>query len=229
MLEQTPTGTRENGPYDMWDKCLEESKKIPLEYEFPDKPEGEKGRILTPRRVNENGEPEYSRLPVIYAKIVRTPTFLKWFGDWTQTDKTSVSKAVYLDTGEPKLFFHGTTKDVLPELGIVPRNDNDKKREPQIFTSQRIDVSKQYMLDYESDQYTGTMFSFFVNIKRPAKPGREYEAFIKNNPEQEDGLLWSPDVERGEDVFAIVNSADKIMHLPSHINNNPLKVDVSHF
>ena len=64
---------------------------------------GNHGKLLAP-----NGNP--SNLSGFLWKAVRTPNFKQWFGDW-EHDPKNASKAVD-GNGEPKVLYHGTTKDV---------------------------------------------------------------------------------------------------------------------
>jgi hypothetical protein len=54
-----------------------------------------------------NGKP--SNLTAEQYKLVRTPEFKKWFGDWENSPKTA-SKVVD-DNGEPMVVYHTTSKD----------------------------------------------------------------------------------------------------------------------
>lgn len=146
MKEQTPTGTRENGPYDMWDKCLRESEKIELEYDSL-------GQHLTP-----NGQ--VSRLPELYAKIVRTPSFLKWFGDWTQPGGMMEKRisVVYEDSHEPKIVFHGTKADIPPEQGLIPKTSWKYGNEERIYFTDDFDHAKRIAGN------SGVVFCAFVKI-----------------------------------------------------------------
>ena len=59
----------------------------------------EQGGLLAP-----NGKP--SNLNAIQYKLVRTPAFKKWFGDW-EKDLANASKVVD-ENGEPLIVYHGT-------------------------------------------------------------------------------------------------------------------------
>ena len=54
-----------------------------------------------------NGKP--SNLTPEQYKLVRTPAFKKWFGDW-ENDAENASKVVD-ENGEPLVVYHGTNKD----------------------------------------------------------------------------------------------------------------------
>jgi len=68
---------------------------------------GQKG-LLAP-----NGKP--SKLNAEQYKLVRTPAFKKWFGDW-ESDPANASKVVDVN-GEPMVVYHGTTEDFSVFLG----------------------------------------------------------------------------------------------------------------
>ncbi len=206
MLEKTPTGTRENGPYDMWDKCLKESKKIELKYIEIN---GEK-KHLAP-----NGE--VSKLPELYAKITRTPTFLNWFGDWTQSNKTNVSKVVYEETDEPMLVFHGTKKFIQPEDGLRPiLNEFDDAKSGKVFFSGNISGIYRNMELTFNENTNEQIFQSFLNIKKPYIGHPKYAPFLFFK----DGYL----TRESDRFYAAATSAKQIMHLPSSIENNPTKI-----
>jgi hypothetical protein len=154
MLEMTPTGTRENGPYDMWDKCMKEVLQMEKQNVF----KYEDGKILTPRGFTLNKETgerqtESSKLPEIYAKIVRTPSFLKWFGDWTNLDSVDVSEIRYIDTGEPQPYFHGTDINIPGQEGV-------KSFGGGIFFDRTLWTPTKYM------GKEGSLFCVFLNVKK---------------------------------------------------------------
>jgi hypothetical protein len=210
MLETTPTGTRENGPYDMWDKCLEESKEIILKYKD--------GKHLAP-----NGLP--SRLPELYAKITRTPTFLNWFGDWRGKDKTNVSKVVYEDTEEPRLVFHSTKRDIPPEQGLQPQvNKAWKVKHNKIFFTSNKEDSKSWVVVVPTD-FKGSVFECFLNIKKPKIVNnhielREFVRYQNGKNEKYDGIIqkygWVDYVIGDSDQF-VVEQSNQVMHLPSRV------------
>ena len=61
-----------------------------------------KNELLAP-----NGKP--SNLTPAQYKLVRTPAFKKWFGDW-ENDPDNSSKVVD-ENGEPLVVYHGTNSD----------------------------------------------------------------------------------------------------------------------
>lgn len=61
------------------------------------------GQLLAP-----NGQ--VSKLRESHWRIVRTPLFQRWFGDW-MNDPAKASKVIDPETGEPRVVWHGTNKD----------------------------------------------------------------------------------------------------------------------
>ena len=61
-----------------------------------------KNELLAP-----NGKP--SNLTPEQYKLVRTPEFKRWFGDWEKNASKS-SKALD-ENGEPKIMYHGTSSE----------------------------------------------------------------------------------------------------------------------
>jgi hypothetical protein len=206
-LENTPTGTRENGPYDMWDKCAKEADKIVLEYKEIN---GEK-KHLAP-----NGE--LSKLPEIYAKVVRTPTFLKWFGDWTGADKINVSKVIYEETGEPMLVFHGTSNYIPAEEGPMP----GIKGKGVWFTN-NLTYASSYL--QEKEEGVGSMYPCFIKIDNPLykianhnsvwfeQEHGESSLFLEENDFIKKGLITT-------DAAFVVYSASSIMNLSINLPSN---------
>lgn len=66
-------------------------------------PRNAQGQLLAP-----NGK--VSKLSEGQWRQVRTPAFKAWFGDW-ENDPANASKVVDEETGEPKVVYHGTTKE----------------------------------------------------------------------------------------------------------------------
>ena len=102
-----------------------------------------KGGLVAP-----NGNP--SNLTPEQYKLVRTPQFKAWFGDW-ENDPQKSSKVVD-DNGEPLVVYHGTNK-VFNEFDI-------NKSEYGFFFTNSYDLA----LTYDKN-----VNSFFLNIKKPRK------------------------------------------------------------
>ena len=99
-----------------------------------------------------NGKP--SNLTFKQYKLVRTPEFKAWFGDW-QNDPANASKVVD-SNGEPLLVYHGTGK----KFNIF------KKESLGNYFSDKYDVAKEFAEEsaYSSDI---TILQCFLDIKKP--------------------------------------------------------------
>jgi len=62
-----------------------------------------------------NGKP--SNLNPEQYKLVRTPAFKKWFGDW-ENDPQNASKVVHEITKEPLVVYHGSNNDKITQFDI---------------------------------------------------------------------------------------------------------------
>jgi hypothetical protein len=103
----------------------------------------EKGGLIAP-----NGKP--SNLTQEQWKLVRTPEFKAWFGDW-ENDPENASKVVD-DNGEPLVVYHTTDKD-------FNYFDIKKSKDGFFFSPQKERLSV-----YGKSK----MLSFFLNIKNPS-------------------------------------------------------------
>ena len=105
----------------------------------------EAGRPLAP-----NGQ--LSQLPYREWVTVRTPSFIRWFGDW-MNDPENASKAVD-ENGEPMVVYHGTgsrfSEFRYEELG---------PREGSFFFAQNREDAEGYSAGY--------LMSVFLNIRNP--------------------------------------------------------------
>lgn len=101
------------------------------------------GGLIAPNGNKSNLTPEQY-------KLVRTPEFKAWFGDW-ENDPENASRVVD-ENGEPLVVYHGTNK-VFNEFDI-------KKSEYGFFFTNSYDLA----LTYDKN-----INSFFLNIKKPRK------------------------------------------------------------
>ncbi len=120
-----------------------------------------------------------SKLPnELYWKIVRTPSFKKWFGDWQDNPKFA-SKVVDSETNEPLVVYHGTPNIVGVE-GIKP-----KRSSGLIFFTAYPEIAKHFAgthrESFQEEQETDFLnkndiyFSTFLNIKNPISVERHEE------------------------------------------------------
>ena len=110
-----------------------------------------------------NGKP--SNLTAEQYKLVRTPAFIEWFGDW-QNDPENASKVID-ENGEPKVVTHSTPKEdsegnkyKYPPFTIFDGN--------RIFTTPNSSVIPIWFA-YEGNYVvheTIVNMPFFLNIKR---------------------------------------------------------------
>jgi hypothetical protein len=102
-----------------------------------------------------NGEP--SKLTPEQYKLVRTPEFKAWFGDW-ENDPQNASKVVD-ENGEPLVVYHGT--DVKfnqfdkSKIGFGSGEENEKNG---FYFTSNYSIAKGY-----ADDYTYCFGLFFIN------------------------------------------------------------------
>jgi hypothetical protein len=132
-------------------KSIYESKKM------------SKGSLLAPNGNTSNLTPEQY-------KLVRTPAFKAWFGDW-ENDLENSSKVVD-ENGEPLVVYHGskyTNKYYNFDLNAI--DDNKVKA---FFFSRGIEHAKRYTYD------TGYIREFFINIRNLFDPKSLSKQDVKN-------------------------------------------------
>ena len=99
-----------------------------------------------------NGKP--SNLTAEQYKLVRTPEFKKWFGDW-ENDPKNASKVVD-ENGEPLVVYHGSRKDfnefIHGEFGFHFGTEEQAK----YIIEESIRLNLKY-----------TLKKFFLNIRKP--------------------------------------------------------------
>ena len=108
-----------------------------------------KGGLIAP-----NGKP--SNLTPEQYKLVRTPEFKAWFGDW-ENDPNNASKVVD-ENGEPLIVWHGTDK----KFNVFKINDKN----PYSFFAKNYN----YAFNYATDEYKigkPTLYECFLNIRNP--------------------------------------------------------------
>jgi N-acetylglutamate synthase-like GNAT family acetyltransferase len=164
-----------------------------------------------------NGKP--SNLTPEQYKLVRTPAFKKWFGDWENSPETA-SKVVD-SNGEPLVVYHGTT------------NKNINIFRPLSYFTENYSYAKVYGLglqysdemdDEEYDEIINrgeeNVYSVFLNIVNPLKADRDFftdnfEGSTKVKISKIDGYdgmintipkTYSPFYKENENQFLIFNS-----------------------
>jgi len=147
-----------------------------------------------------NGKP--SNLTPEQYKLVRSPDFISWFGNWIE-DPENASKVVD-SNGEPKECYHGTIKGGFTKF--------DSKRFPTVgyfaedynFSKNFILAKKRYRIDVENEM----IYNVFLSIKNPIdltsiKDGYEdisMEEFIKHLPYEIDSFhdTWKNQIIKNE-------------------------------
>ena len=132
---------------------------------------GGKLELLAP-----NGKP--SNLTPEQYKLVRTPEFKAWFGDW-ENDPANASKVVD-ENGEPMVVYHGTNKNFSTFLHEKKgSNTSDDNTQLGFFFSKYVDEAKVYMRQaiwkdtpqkYE-ELFGARIISCFLKIKKPINLG----------------------------------------------------------
>jgi hypothetical protein len=123
----------------------------------------EDGGLVAP-----NGKP--SNLTSEQYKLVRTPQFKAWFGDW-ENDPKNASKVVD-ENGEPMIVYHGTTKD----FNIFTKNtigENDYGFFGKGFYFGNMSIAKTYSQTSDWDEINdtinpnGRVLTCFLNVRNP--------------------------------------------------------------
>jgi hypothetical protein len=146
------------------------------------------GGLIAPNGNKSNLTPEQY-------KLVRTPEFKAWFGDW-ENEPENASKVVD-ENGEPLVVYHGTDKEF---------NVFDKTKSGELETIEGVDrkigiyfTNKKSVASFFTKN-KGKISNYFVVIKNPYKTKiRELSTFnIKFNRELgSDGVIWN----RGSGVY----------------------------
>ena len=113
-----------------------------------------KKQLLAP-----NGKP--SNLTPEQYKLVRTPAFKKWFGDW-ENDPANASKVIDEETKEPLVVYHGSP--------IGKRFNSFKSKWDLFYFASEKDVAKNQYSSSSSDgvfHKDNRVFDVFLNIRNP--------------------------------------------------------------
>lgn len=127
------------------------------------------GQVLAP-----NGKP--SNLTPEQYRLVRTPEFKAWFGDW-ENDSENASKVVD-ENGEPLVVYHSTLKDF--NVFDTYFDNGTYHGKGAYFTSSKKDLFKNYNTTIK-DKYKHC----FLSIKNPVVVGKKNEStwFERNQRE----------------------------------------------
>jgi len=128
-----------------------------------------------------NGKP--SNLNSTQYKLVRTPAFKKWFGDW-ENDPANASKIVD-DNGEPLVVYHGTDKFFNVFKKADKFRDDWGVRDYGIYFSNSIFTAKEYSLERIEE----------------SKEKLEWENKLDELKNKEEWENWAELYEYGKDKF----------------------------
>jgi hypothetical protein len=105
-------------------------------YNIDTAPNGEPSILFQSLLENLGGE-HNRKLAIKYKALVYSNTFIKWFGDWTQPDKSNVSKVVDKN-GEPLLVYRGE------KTGDMLNYFHEEKKDGFNFFSTDLDYAARY-------------------------------------------------------------------------------------
>jgi len=110
-----------------------------------------------------NGKP--SNLTPEQYKLVRTPEFKAWFGDW-ENDPENASKVVD-ENGEPLVVYHGSANNFnVFDKKRVGENYSESKQGGFFFT-QKLNSAKNYARLHTNLENDGFVYYCFLNIRNP--------------------------------------------------------------
>ena len=151
-----------------------------------------------------NGKP--SNLTPEQYKLVRTPEFKAWFGDW-ENDPSNASKVVD-ENGEPLVCYHGTTFD----FNIFEKTIFGKFGKGMYFTSY-IDFAKKYAKNYDESR----IIPVFLKSINLVKTDKGFKDQIKDLPNDYDGI-WSSSIwELDYDYEYEIEEDEIIVYSPEQI------------
>jgi hypothetical protein len=139
-----------------------------------------KGGLVAPNGLKSNLTP-------LQYKLVRTPAFKAWFGDW-ENDPANASKVVD-ENGEPLVVFHGTDKKFNVFKKINQKFDNENYVSGMWFFSPPIGQSltpqdREYFYDEGSAEYmaeswteNGFVLKCFLKVINPIEVD-DYDRFL---------------------------------------------------
>jgi predicted acetyltransferase len=128
--------------------------------------------MKAPKLLAPNGEP--SNLTPKQWKLVRTPEFKAWFGDW-ENDPANASKIVD-ENGEPLVVYHGTPqKNKFYDFKIV--EGSDKKSKMQLLFGSHFASNLEDAKIYSKEK--GNIYEVFLNIRNILDLEEYYE---RSNP-----------------------------------------------
>ena len=164
-----------------------------------------------------NGKP--SNLTPEQYKLVRTPAFKKWFGDWENSPETA-SKVVD-ENGEPLVCYHGSNKKFY-EFKHKAINDYGFLGVGYYFTNLK-NWAEAYSKVYQNDSGEPTIYSVFLNIRKPYQMTK-YDSVSKDSAVEwtehlksilKDGVLWQGEVD--DEIALKRNYREYVAFYPTQI------------
>lgn len=203
---------------DAYQRCADEIKRIDARGGF-NLQRNSQGQILAPNGlVSKFADEEF------ICKLIRTPSFKRFFGDW-EVGSSAHSLVIDHDTGEPRIVFHATPAE-LPKQGIVPRvlpagkievlgakgadkYMKTKKTSEAWFSSSARNAMNSAVAETvdDADRTSMTVYPVFLNIRQP-------RGTVKLG--QEDGSILNFPGD-AKIVHYVVRTKSQIMHLPFSI------------
>ena len=192
----TPTG------YFIYNKKSDEGYPIMLN------PRNNKEEAIKPlyksrkQKLAPNGKP--SNLDEVQYKLVRTPAFKNWFGDW-ETDPENASKIVD-ENGEPMVTYHGSAADfnVFDKKKLGSLTNTEIAKAGFFFASNKSAADQYAFIGGLQNPFLENKLTearaFFLNIKNPYKG---------TNKEWNDLLNWASDGSRKYDSPTSLKKANK--------------------
>jgi hypothetical protein len=157
----------------------------------------EKGGLIAP-----NGKP--SNLTPKQYKLVRTPAFLNWFGNW-ENDPENASKVID-DNGEPLVVYHGTkSKFTEFDLNLIAGNTGNYGHYGYGF----------YFSDdaREAKTYGNIIVTCFLNFRNPFIWTKKNIILLKEN-----GVYWIDDLEEiGFEKDDLIQKLSKVNYPASEL------------
>lgn len=164
-------------------------------------------------------------------KITRTPSFKKWFGDWTDPENEDVSKVINKETKEPLILFHGLETEIDFKVGPKLHGDNLLQRHIAGMLYATSNQEHAYLWSALFSKDNGKqlhIFPLFMNIRKPMyfddhkkiiTAFSRHEDFIKKHNDgiiQTEGKIFVPIDKENPDQFAVFTEG-QIMWIPYNV------------
>jgi hypothetical protein len=149
-----------------------------------------------------NGKP--SKLTPEQYKLVRTPEFKAWFGDW-ENDPENSSKVIDRETKEPLIVYHGTNA----EFTIFDTDEDSTNRKGGTWNAEYPDGYIFMISDKKKANYYGKkIIPLFVNMVYPTiKKVKKGESLVL--PFDDEGLAYEGDAIVTDGIDYVVGTQDE--------------------